>query len=221
MAGAGRSRELPAAARPRCAKSRSSASRATTDWSNHARSSSAIAGRRARRGAAGVREDAPRTLQVSARGRLRGSRCRERIWARSIANSWRGTSVDQTPHEPIVPELFHATIARMTLPAYAMNQPSFPEMYERWLVTPLFQPWAELIADRVALHTGDRVVDVACGTGIVARTARGRVGAGARVVGIDVSPAMLAVARSPTPASTGAQATPQHCRAPRARLSTP
>lgn len=73
-------------------------------------------------------------------------------------------------------------------------------MYERWLVGPLFQPWAELLLDRVGLRAGDRVVDIACGTGIVARTSKARLGSNARVVGIDVSPQMLAVARSVEPA---------------------
>ena len=38
----------------------------------------------------------------------------------------------------------------MSLPAYAMNQTSFPEMYERWLVGPLFRPWAETLIERLA-----------------------------------------------------------------------
>jgi ubiquinone/menaquinone biosynthesis C-methylase UbiE len=87
----------------------------------------------------------------------------------------------------------------MTLPAYAMNQASFPEMYERWLVGPLFRPWAELTLDTVALSLGDRVLDIACGTGIVARAAKERLGEAGAVVGIDISPDMLAVARSVAP----------------------
>jgi ubiquinone/menaquinone biosynthesis C-methylase UbiE len=82
----------------------------------------------------------------------------------------------------------------MTLPSYAMNQASFPEMYERWLVGPLFRPWAELTLDEVGLSQGDRLLDVACGTGIVARVARERLGAGRHIVGVDISPGMLAVA---------------------------
>lgn len=85
------------------------------------------------------------------------------------------------------------------LPSYAMKQASFPEMYERWLVEPLFRPWAELTLDEVNLSAGDRVLDIACGTGIVARLARKRLGVGAQVVGIDVSPDMLAVARAVAP----------------------
>jgi SAM-dependent methyltransferase len=87
----------------------------------------------------------------------------------------------------------------MTLPAYAMKLSSFPEMYEQYLVEPLFRPWAEALLERVAPAAGERVLDVACGTGIVARLARERLGAGARVVGVDVSPPMLAVARGIAP----------------------
>jgi ubiquinone/menaquinone biosynthesis C-methylase UbiE len=81
-----------------------------------------------------------------------------------------------------------------------MNQQSFPEMYERWLVGPLFRPWAEMTLDELALSSGDRVLDIACGTGIVARVARERLGEAGYVVGIDISPDMLAVARAEEPA---------------------
>jgi ubiquinone/menaquinone biosynthesis C-methylase UbiE len=72
-------------------------------------------------------------------------------------------------------------------------------MYERLLVGPLFRPWAELTLDAVALSPGDRVLDIACGTGIVARIAKERLGEAGGVVGIDISPDMLAVARSLAP----------------------
>lgn len=87
----------------------------------------------------------------------------------------------------------------MILPSYAMGQASFPEMYERWLVEPLFRGWAVLALDAVALSPGERVLDVACGTGIVARVAKERLGETGGVVGIDISPDMLAVARSVAP----------------------
>jgi ubiquinone/menaquinone biosynthesis C-methylase UbiE len=73
---------------------------------------------------------------------------------------------------------------------------TFTEIYERVLVGPLFRPFAEQLVARVALRHGDSVIDVACGTGIVARLARGRLGPDARIVGVDVAPAMLAVARA-------------------------
>ena len=80
-----------------------------------------------------------------------------------------------------------------------MGQASFPEMYERWLVGPLFRPWAEVTFEEVKLSPGHRVLDVACGTGIVARVARERLGAAGYVVGIDINAEMLAVARTVAP----------------------
>lgn len=88
----------------------------------------------------------------------------------------------------------------MTLPSYAMNQASFPEMYERWLAGPLFQPWAGITLDEVGLSPGDHCLDIACGTGVVARAAKERLGNSGKVVGVDISPDMLAVARAVAPA---------------------
>jgi ubiquinone/menaquinone biosynthesis C-methylase UbiE len=89
--------------------------------------------------------------------------------------------------------------AAMTLPSYAMDQASFPQLYERYLAGPLFRPWAELTLDELGLSAGDRVLDVACGTGVAARVAQQRLGHGTRIVGIDISPAMLEVARAVAP----------------------
>jgi ubiquinone/menaquinone biosynthesis C-methylase UbiE len=72
-------------------------------------------------------------------------------------------------------------------------------MYERWLVKPLFRPFAERTLDLIGLHGEDRVLDVACGTGIVARVAKERLGANGHVVGVDLSPNMLATARTAAP----------------------
>lgn len=88
----------------------------------------------------------------------------------------------------------------MSLPAYALNQASFPQMYERHLVGPLFRPWALALLDEVNLREGERVLDVACGTGIVARLAQQRVGSAGRVAAVDVSAQMLEVARGLSPA---------------------
>jgi ubiquinone/menaquinone biosynthesis C-methylase UbiE len=72
-------------------------------------------------------------------------------------------------------------------------------MYERWLVGPLFRPWAEMTVEEVGLGPRDRVLDIACGTGILARVARERIGDAGHVVGTDISPDMLAVARAVAP----------------------
>lgn len=74
--------------------------------------------------------------------------------------------------------------------------PTFAEMYERSLVGSLFMPWAELVVGQVDPGQGERFLDVACGTGIVARVVKERLGEGANIVGIDINPLMLAVARN-------------------------
>lgn len=84
----------------------------------------------------------------------------------------------------------------MTLPFANL---SFPQQYERALVGPLFLPWAGSILDDVELAAGDRVLDVACGTGIVARVAKERLGEAGKVVGVDLNPTMLGVARDVAP----------------------
>jgi ubiquinone/menaquinone biosynthesis C-methylase UbiE len=71
-----------------------------------------------------------------------------------------------------------------------------PENYERYLVPSIFGPWASDLVEVASPQPGERVVDIACGTGIVARTAAPRVGSGGRVVGLDLSIPMLEAARA-------------------------
>ena len=73
---------------------------------------------------------------------------------------------------------------------------SAPEVYERELVPAVFGVWAPILVELAQPRAGERVVDVACGTGIVARIAATRVGPTGAVVGIDLNPGMLSVARS-------------------------
>jgi ubiquinone/menaquinone biosynthesis C-methylase UbiE len=75
-----------------------------------------------------------------------------------------------------------------------MDNPA--ETYESYMVPVLFAPSAERLIDLARLRTGERVLDVGCGTGIVARRAAPRVGTDGRVTGLDLSPGMLTVARS-------------------------
>src|SRR5688572_12798384 len=68
------------------------------------------------------------------------------------------------------------------------------EIYESRFVPALFADWAAHVVEMGDLSAGQSVLDVACGTGIVARIATGRVGPGGRVVGVDLNEAMLTVA---------------------------
>lgn len=70
------------------------------------------------------------------------------------------------------------------------------ETYEDGLVPAIFEPWGRRLVEHATPRTGDRVLDLACGTGIVARIAAGRVGPGGTVAGFDINPEMLAVAGS-------------------------
>lgn len=81
--------------------------------------------------------------------------------------------------------------------AYGRNT---AENYERFFVPAIGAPLAADLVRRAALRPGERVLDVACGTGVVARHALQDVGADGTVAGLDVNPGMLAVARSTTPA---------------------
>jgi len=73
---------------------------------------------------------------------------------------------------------------------------SAPEVYERELVPAVFGMWAPILVELAQPRPSERVLDVACGTGVVARIAATRVGPSGTVVGIDLNPGMLSVARS-------------------------
>jgi ubiquinone/menaquinone biosynthesis C-methylase UbiE len=73
------------------------------------------------------------------------------------------------------------------------------EIYEAAFVPSLFAHLAPHLVEAAEVTTGDHVLDVACGTGIVARTAAERTGAAGRVVGLDLNEAMLTVARRVRP----------------------
>lgn len=81
-------------------------------------------------------------------------------------------------------ERFAAKIAE----AYSQHSEKYASILE-----PILQPMADEIADRAGLSGGERVLDLATGTGL---TARIMAGAGAAVTGMDISPGMLARART-------------------------
>jgi ubiquinone/menaquinone biosynthesis C-methylase UbiE len=73
---------------------------------------------------------------------------------------------------------------------------SAPELYERYLVPVLFGPWADDLVSLAGLRGRERVLDLACGTGVVARQARAALAEGGLVVGADINQDMLRVART-------------------------
>jgi len=70
-----------------------------------------------------------------------------------------------------------------------------PQIYEEVMVPFWFGRWADELVDVLALGTSERVLDVACGTGVTTRIAKKKVGANGRVVGLDINAPMLAKAK--------------------------
>jgi len=73
------------------------------------------------------------------------------------------------------------------------------ENYQRYFVTSIGGPLAEDLIEAADIQAGERVLDIACGTGVVTRLAAERVGASGTAAGLDAHPGMLAVARASTP----------------------
>lgn len=73
------------------------------------------------------------------------------------------------------------------------------EVYEEFFVPSLFLEWAARVADAAHLAPGQKVLDVACGTGVLAREAARRVQPGGAVTGLDRNEGMLSVARRKAP----------------------
>jgi trans-aconitate methyltransferase len=82
-----------------------------------------------------------------------------------------------TPHRPA------------GLPAYGEHAVSYDRDTAR------FQPFREAVVEALPLHRGQLVLDVGCGTGLCCGLLREKVGPRGRVVGVEESPQMVAVAR--------------------------
>ena len=86
-----------------------------------------------------------------------------------------------------------------TTSLYATYAASAAENYERHFVPAIGGPVARRLLQSARPAPGERVLDLACGTGIAGRLALDAVGAEGTVVGLDPHPGMLAVARTVTP----------------------
>jgi ubiquinone/menaquinone biosynthesis C-methylase UbiE len=75
-----------------------------------------------------------------------------------------------------------------------MSAPNPAEAYEKVYVPTFFAPLGRALLERVKPTKTDRVLDVACGTGILGRLLHERSGASKRFVGVDINPAMVEVA---------------------------
>lgn len=84
-----------------------------------------------------------------------------------------------------------------------MSQPTFDKgyaqnaakNYEHYFVPVIAAPVAADLLEAAAIRPGERVLDVACGTGIVTRLTQERVGSTGRIAGLDPNVGMLTVAR--------------------------
>jgi ubiquinone/menaquinone biosynthesis C-methylase UbiE len=72
---------------------------------------------------------------------------------------------------------------------------SAPELYQKYLVPAITTKWADDLVGRARPQAGEEVIDIACGTGVVARSASRRMSQG-HVTGLDLNKGMLAVARA-------------------------
>jgi ubiquinone/menaquinone biosynthesis C-methylase UbiE len=73
------------------------------------------------------------------------------------------------------------------------------ESYEQHMVPMLFAEWGKYVVEAAGIASGQRVLDVACGTGAVTRAAADSVGPHGSVVGLDLNENMLTVARRVRP----------------------
>ena len=88
---------------------------------------------------------------------------------------------------------------KLEIPPLVVDDAAFvgtiPENYHRGLGPTLFEPYAQETSARVAALAPHRVLETACGTGIVTRRLREKLPAGARLVATDLHEPMAAVAK--------------------------
>ena len=71
----------------------------------------------------------------------------------------------------------------------------FVKMHDDFLVPIIYAQWSHHLTDLAEIESGNNVLDVACGTGVVTRAAQMEVGMRGKVTGLDTNEKMLAIAR--------------------------
>jgi SAM-dependent methyltransferase len=90
----------------------------------------------------------------------------------------------------------------MTEASYRSSTGTGAENYQRYFVPAIATPVSADLVAAADLQAGERVLDVACGTGTIARLAAERVGPAGAVTAVDLAADMLDVARAtPAPAT--------------------
>ncbi len=79
---------------------------------------------------------------------------------------------------------------------WGIQSASAPATYQEFLGPAMFAPFAKRLVEHGYVRPGSRVLDVACGTGVVSRAAAILAGTGGSVAGVDLGEPMLAIARS-------------------------
>lgn len=86
-----------------------------------------------------------------------------------------------------------------------MNKLSLEELentassYQEMMVPALFQEWPDQVLDEAKIKRGDKLLDVACGTGVLTIAAANRLDQKGSATGLDMNPGMLAVAEKLAP----------------------
>jgi ubiquinone/menaquinone biosynthesis C-methylase UbiE len=77
---------------------------------------------------------------------------------------------------------------------------STPDLYDRYMVPLLFEPFARVVADRVAAMKPDRILETAAGTGVLTRLAAAAA-PGSEIVATDINPGVVGYAAQKLDAS--------------------
>ena len=81
-----------------------------------------------------------------------------------------------------------------TEPDFDFGKGSVAQSYDDVLVPLIFRPWGERLLDEHGPWVGRTVLDLATGTGVVARLLADRVGSDGQVIAADINPQMLHIA---------------------------